>query len=101
MRRRATSVRLRAAVVADAAPRWMQLQRRDREEGLLGERVWERGTTTRRRRWTGGCGSRSPEIVRREPASPESWPDVRHLGHEGGAAGVGPPAPLNRLAGRR
>ncbi|CAL4935801.1 unnamed protein product [Urochloa decumbens] len=110
--RRAASTRLRAAV-ADA-PRELQLQRRDREEGLLGsvfgrgdedeeelekvgeEKVegWMRESIAEIVRHIGeapflvhlfsGDGDGDGVTVRREPASPESWPDVQRRWGPGG-----------------
>ncbi|CAN6297864.1 unnamed protein product [Urochloa humidicola] len=109
--RRAASLRLRAAV-ADA-PRELQLQRRDREEGLLGsvfgrgdedeeelekvgeEKVegWMRESIAEIVRHIGEApflvhlfnGDGDGVTVRREPASPETWPDVkRRWAPEGG-----------------
>ncbi|CAN6281484.1 unnamed protein product [Urochloa humidicola] len=108
--RRAASTRLRSAV-ADA-PRELQLQRRDREEGLMGsvfgrgdeeeelekvgeEKVerWMRESIAEIVRHVGEApflvhlfsGDGDGVTVRREPASPETWPDVRRRwGPEGG-----------------
>jgi len=109
--RRAASVRLRAAV-ADA-PQGLQLQRWDREEGLMGsvfgrgdgndeelekvgeEKVegWMRESIAEIVRHIGeapflvhlfSSDDDDGVTVRREPASPESWPDVQRRWGPGG-----------------
>jgi hypothetical protein len=112
-RRWAPSVRLRAAG-ADTPPRGgLQLQRREDDEGMSGtvfgrgedDEVSEKVGEEKVERWmresiaeivrhvgeapflvhlfSGGEGERV--TVRREPAAPESWPDVRRRWGPGGA----------------
>ncbi|WVZ60469.1 hypothetical protein U9M48_010485 [Paspalum notatum var. saurae] len=106
--RRAPSVRLRAAV-ADAAPRGLQLQRREEvglfrrgeEEGAEEEELekvgeekvegWMRESIAEIVRHVGEApflvhlfSSDDGLTVRREPAAPESWPGVRRRWGPGG-----------------